>query len=413
MSELPSFKEGLIFDTRNRSGKNDGSSKTEPIIITGDLPCLFKINDADYYNKNCTFWYVYSFVYDNSLSITTSLDNVGKNIDVCSDLSFCNTPTSKFVNVIKWNGGIYVFINPNSYTGRVSFQNGKTYRISIQRYTDDRTTMLGTSFPFYIRTEFNYPSCTYNNDNISFGNYGYEITLTNPVTTIDWSYNANGSTDILKYYQFSLYNSQNKCVVDTGKVYTDTTNGNGFVCNSLDDESQYTLIGYCVSQSGQRIDFPDLIIKTKYTTGKIYANLTIELDKHLAKNNITAKVTSIIGEAKDENNIVFIDSEKLDLKNNDNNVLFRYDLPTNNFLIRLWINGIKESNEKITILKLSNNDDYIELYYENGYFYAIKHSYGLASQYMSNSISNVLNANTYLSLLYCNGRIDIYASNYE
>ena len=65
------------------------------------------------------------------------------------------------------------------------------------------------------------------------------------------------------------------------------------------------------------------------------------------------------------------------------------------------------------ITLVTTNADYIELYYENGYFYAIKHSCGLTSQYMSNSISNVLNANTYLSLLYCNGRIDIYASNYE
>lgn len=257
------------------------------------------------------------------------------------------------------------------------------------------------------------PSCTYNNENIVLVDNVYEIILNNPVTTINWTYNDNNGTDGLKYYEFSLYNKFNQCVTATGKVYTNTTNGHGFVCNSLDEKNTYTLIGYCVSQSGYRMEFPNLIIIPKYTTGKIYANLTIELDRYLAENIVKAKVTNIIGQVKDGNSVDFIDNEKLNLKDNDNNVTFKYSLPTNDFLIRIWVNGIKEIDGKVNILKLSNNANYIELYYENGYFYAIKYSCGLTSQYMSNSISNVLNENTYLSLLYCNGRIDIYASNYE
>ena len=418
MSELPSFKEGFIFDATD----NFTNDKDNPFVIYEEgKPCLFKIASLNDYSKNYSLWNLKFFedeiiVFDenikaqsyNDLSFISTKERLIQEGAIAQEIEF-----KEARQLIIWNDGIYFYYCTRDYTKT------STVEIILTRL-DDITQESTEDFEhFYFKHEFSayhpkFPTVSYfDYNNMSFGANGYEMIINNPVTIICWSYDVYNTGDYLKYYQFSLYNSQNKCIVDTGKLYpTGIFSDDGFVCNSLDDESEYTLIGYCVSQSGRRIDLPDLIIKTKYTTGKIYANLTIELDKHLAENKISEKFTNIIGEAKDENNVTFIDSEKLDLKNNDNNILFRYNLPTNNFLIRLWINGIKESNEKITILKLSNNDDYIELYYENGYFYAIKHSCGLTSRYMSNSISNILNANTYLSLLYYNGRIDIYASNY-
>ena len=396
MSELPSFKEGLIFD----------ATKETSFKVMSQKPCLFKIASLNDYSKNYLYWYkeilLLTVINGEYVGEVKTDGDVRKKTKIYDNLSFIFDNS----DIIIWKNSIYYYCSLDD------LNNNSKYNVSLTRLDDNTQHTRLNTVNFSFECTFVNPITSYSNDNISFGNNGYEIILTNPVTTIDWNYNINGSTDELKYYELSLYNKFNQCIINTGKVYTNTSNGNGFVCNSLDDKSEYILVGYCVSQSGQRIDLPNLIIKTKYTTGKIYANLTIELDKHLAENNITAKVTNIIGEAKDENNIVFINSEKLDLKNNDNNVLFRYDLPTNNFLVRIWINGIKESNKKITILKLNNNDDYLEVYYDDGYFYATKHSCGLTSRYISNSISGATDGNIYLSILYCNGRIDIYASNY-
>ena len=81
----------------------------------------------------------------------------------------------------------------------------------------------------------------------------------------------------------------------------------------LDDKSKYILVGYCVTQNGQRLDLPDLTIKTAYTTGRIYANLTIKLNKLLAENTIYAEMVNLVGSATNGEPI-YIEGEKIDLK---------------------------------------------------------------------------------------------------
>lgn len=409
MSELPNFKEGLIFDIKN------GLNADNPIIITADVPYLFKINDVANYNKNYQCWGANLYNNGTGNQLTTNSSKTNQPINSYSDLSFWNKEATYFINIIMWAKGIYVFVNPTLYSGVVSLLNNVEYKIVLDRYSDEGV-LLNDTTTFYFKCNFQIPTISYNNNDILFGQNGYEITINNPVTVLDWVYNKNNSVDELKYYQFSLYNSQSKCVVDTGKVYTDITEGNGFVCNSLDDQSTYTLVGYSVTQNGQRLDLPDLTIKTAYTTGRIYANLTIELNKMLAENTIYAEMVNLVGNTTN-GDASYIEGEKIDLKSNDNSVVFTdsYNTLKDNFLIRLWINGIV-NEEKVTILKLSNPSsfDNIEVYYEDGYFYAIKYSFGLTSRYISNIIdeNDVLNGNTYLSILHCNGRIDIYATSY-
>lgn len=409
MSELPNFKEGLIFDIK------DGLNADNPIIVTADVPYLFKINDVVNYNKNYQFWGANLYNTGTGNQLTANGFNINQPINHYSDLSFWHNESKYFINIIMWAKSIYVFVNPTLYTGAVSLLDNVEYKIVLDRYSDDGI-LLNDTITFYFKCNFKNPTTSYNNHDIIFGNNGYEITINNPVTIMNWAYNINDSNDELKYYHFLLYNSQNKCVVDTGKIYTDTADENGFVCNSLDDKSAYILVGYCVTQNGQKLDLPDLTIKTAYTTGRIYANLTIELNKQLAENTVYAEMVNLIGNTTN-GEPSYIEGEKIDLKSNDNTVVFTddYGLLKDNFLIRLWINGIT-NKDKVTILKLSNpnSSDYIEIYYENDYFFAVKYSCGLTSRYISNTVNenDILNGNIYISILYCNGRIDIYATLY-
>lgn len=413
MSNLPNFKEGLIFDIK------DGLNEDNPIIITADVPCLFKITDAINYKNH--YWQI-AFCRDRD--ITTNGDEPSEIMPkTYSDLSFLSN--KNFISVINWNDSIYALVNPPLCSGDISsFTNGEANYIVIGRFEEDDIGLENPLEEFVLYTQCNFTSniVSYNNENIYFGKKSYEIILNNPVTTLDWLCNTDETGDELKYYQFLLYNTNeqdmiNKCVVDTGKIYTNTTEGNGFVCNSLDDRSTYILVGYCVLQSGQKLDLPDLTVKTAYTTGKIYANLNIELNKSLAENIVCAEMVNLVGNTTNGEPI-YIADEKIDLKSNDNTVVFidDYGVLNDNFLIRLWINGIVDKN-KVTILKLNNpkSSDYIEIYYEDGYFYAIKYSCGLISRYISNTIenNNVVNGNIYLSILHCNGRIDIYTKTYE
>lgn len=415
MSELPNFKEGLIFDIQ------DGLSENNPIIITANTPWLFKISDAINYNKNNKHWGITLYNYnDTSETYNIELASNGSNITDTiiksySDLTFCNDSPSKYVKIISWNNGIYAFVNSSLY-----FWGYEKNKFVITRYTDDATSLenpLGDEIVFYTQCNFrSIPTVSYNNENIYFENTGYTITINNPVTILDWNYNINNSADTLKYYQFSLYNSQGKCVVDTGKIYTNTTNNNGFVCNSLDDKSTYTLVGYCVTQNGIKLDLPDLTIKTHYTTGRIYAHLSIKTDKQKAENIVSAEMINLIGQTTN-GEAHYIEGEKIDLKTYDNTIVFTedYNVLKNNFVIRLWINGVIDE-DKVTILTLTNanQSDYIEIYYKDGRFYAIKHSCGLTSLYISDVISqtDAIEGNIYLSVLCCNGRIDIYATSY-
>ena len=393
MSELPNFKEGFIFDAT----QND-TTEANPFVITESKPCLFKIASLSDYSKDYQYW-----LYSNGNSIVEK----SMTIQSYNDMSFLKQHQCL---LIIWDGNIYLYLASNTL-------NAESYAFTLTRCADSDGAVRYDSKMFYVNVTLGTtPSVSYSNDKITLNKNGYEITINNPVTTLDWVYHINDSVDELKYYQFLLYNSQNKCVVDTGKIYTNTTEGNGFVCNSLDDNSTYTLVGYCVSQNGQRLDLPDLLIKTTYTTGRIYTNLTVELNKHCAENTVYAEVINLLGNTTN-GKAVFVDDEKIDLKTNDNAIVFTdtYNLLTDNFVIRLWINGIN-NEEKVTILKLTNpyDSDYIELYYNDGYFYATKYSYGLTSRYISNVVNenDVLNGNIYLSMLYCNGRIDIYATSY-
>lgn len=408
MSELPNFKEGFIFDaTQNNDAEH-------PFIITESKPRLFKIASLSDYSKDYKYWHYFRSATGSDDTETKVVSSV-KTLKSYNTKSFITTINNNSSAVIAWKNSIYLYLGSNSFiSGYEDFEYHLTRCANgegTKTYDDTKT--------IYVKKAIGItPLVSYDNDDITLKNNGYEITINNPVTTLDWIYyNVNKSDDELKYYQFSLYNSQNKCVVDTGKVYTDIAKGNGFVCNSLDDDSTYTLVGYCVSQNGLKLDLPDLTIKTAYTTGKIYANLTIELDKHLAQNTVHIEVVNLVGKTTN-GKVVYIDNEMADLKTYDNSVVFtdNYDYLLNNFLIRLWINGIKNKEEKVSILKLSNpkTSDYIELYYRDGYFYAVKHSCGLTSQYISNAVdkNDVLNGNIYISILYCNGRIDIYAISY-
>ena len=395
MSKLPNFKEGFIFDATQNT-----TTEEQPFVATKSTFTLFKLASIDDYNKHYEYW-----KYDKNNGETVDI----MEIKYYNDMSFLTNTCQ----VIVWNKGIYL-VEPY-------FNQDTIYTFNLTRCADKEGITECDTKTFYFQLQLS-PYVEYDNDYIRLGTQGYEITIDNPVTTLDWIYDINDTSDELKYYQFLLYNTDeqgviNKCVVDTGKIYTNTTNGNGFICNSLDDNSKYILVGYCVSQSGQKLDLPDLTIKTAYTTGRIYANLTIELNKQLAENTIYAEMVNLIGNTTNGEPI-YINDEKIDLKLYDNTVIFTddYGLIKNNFLIRLWINGIIDK-DRVTILKLSspNGSDYIEVYYENAYFYAIKYSCGLISRYISNAVSedDVLNGNIYLSILHCNGRIDIYATSYE
>lgn len=420
MTGLPSFKYGLIFDATNANG--------ETFIIDRNEVCLFKIGDIEDYSKYEDYksWLCIKKGHYGEDSVNR-FDMVIRQYD---DMGFLNP--NYWVGggemLIEWKGGIYFAI-------KGSLASWAT--IDLQRRFNGE--LVNPHIIFYIEWEITKPEVRYvdfDYDYIDDFFTGYQITIQNPVYNIEWSYKEpTGIKDPLKYYHFCLYNIHNECVVDTGKVYTDTPSA--FVCDSLDNKTKYKLVGYCVSQSGKVIDLPDLDITTAYITGRMYSNLSIELNKDLGENIISTELVNLVGKYESDDNTEtptygkkssagYYDTVEL---TGTQNVTFtdNYNLMDDNFIIRLKVSHMPRSslwtsrgdeneinkNVRTLILTLFNNDssEYIKLYYNNMRFYAEKYSYGITSTYVSNAFTLQPNGIRwiYVSLLYSNGRIDIYA----
>ena len=230
------------------------------------------------------------------------------------------------------------------------------------------------------------------------------IILSEPLCTIKGLYRQDEG-DELKCYQFMLYNEQNILIGGSNKIYSHTSPI--FTCENLNDNSKYKLNFYCTSQSGNTVFSEDLIITTKYKHSTVYSHLIFGLDETNAKNFVAVEMVELTGTSNDD--LTYINNEKVQVLG-DRYINFQdqYNMISDNFLCRIWLEDIQQNMNILTIYNDNNDNQIIVKYYDNR-FHAFKYSCGLVSHYISDEI--IPNGSLYLALGHYNNRIELYAKN--
>lgn len=400
MSELATFNEGYIFDGSNN---NDIDSQ---FVIRGNKPCLIYLN-AD---STSDTWTIQIHRYKNNQYYKTISDNsvdYGKT-NIYTNTDFINLNVEPKPTIIIWNDIKYLFIPMDT------LNDGMDYKISVNRYVD--YGKLEKSSEYFIQYVFSLPIINFVNytyeDNsgihsgdISIDNGFHSVTLPHPVCTIHCIY-SQYENDILKNYQFTLYNSKGEVIGGTEKIFKSSSPT--FVCENLNNNSQYILQFCCISQSGNIVYSDNLQITTNYKQSSLYSDIIFGLDEISAENRITVSIVEFTGTTDDDDNpLTYIDDEKVQISGERFvNFKDKYNLITHNFLIRIWLEDIVSNANILTLY----NDRYsiVVKYYDNR-FHAFKYSCGLISHYISDEI--IPNNTLYFALGYYNHRLEIYAQN--
>ena len=99
MSELPSFKEGLIFD----------ATKETSFKVMSQKPCLFKIASLNDYSKNYLYWYkeilLLTVINGEYVGEVKTDGNVRKKTKTYDNLSFIFDNS----DIIIWKNSIYYY----------------------------------------------------------------------------------------------------------------------------------------------------------------------------------------------------------------------------------------------------------------------------------------------------------------
>lgn len=301
------------------------------------------------------------------------------------------------------------------------FENGNKYSIQIRFFTD-------STYTEYVDTEAFVIQC-YSNFTISLDSYQYndgeihtvtdrtditmpyELTVTKSFCKLNFAYTQDDGEQ-LKYYQFSLYNSDGILLGMSKKIY-DTPIVYGIEnYNNLQD---YILKLYCVTQTG-RNSVTTVNIHIDYAQDNIYADITFLVDTETATNNVSISVTQLNGDGK---NYHFDDSGEYVVIPDNSYVKFvdTYQTISKNFLCRMWCRNLSQ-NAPVFKIETINGDGYIEVCFTGQRFVAYKYSCDLTTSYISNYLIEdengvvgvvAKNQDIYFAIGYYDGRIEMYA----
>ena len=245
-----------------------------------------------------------------------------------------------------------------------------------------------------------------NQDSVDVDDDIKEITITNPVCLLNFSYTQNDG-DALKYYYFELSDEQNKLLGRSQKIYASSQIAYGI--ENYNNLQTYKLTLYCLTQSSV-LTSVTYIFHTDYNKESIYADISFDIDKSSAVNNISISVTQLNGSGE---NYSFDDNAEYVAISDNGYVDFvdTYQTISKNFLCRIWCRNL---NHYVPILKIQKTDDdgYIEVVFTGQNFIAYKHSCDIVTAYTSNylvengSVSE--NQDIYFAIGYYDGRIEMY-----
>lgn len=240
----------------------------------------------------------------------------------------------------------------------------------------------------------------------------YELTVTKSFCKLNFSYTQKDGV-FLKYYQFSLYDNSGVLLGTSQKIYGIPDSGIMYAIENYNNLQHYILKLYCVTQDNED-SITTVYIYTNYDQDSIYADISFMVDKENATNNIMFSVTQLNGTGENHwfwentnngNTYVVIPH------NGYVNFVDTYQVISKNFLCRMWCTDLSRTIPILTI-KSANDDGYIEVIFTGQNFIAYKHSCGIVTTYISNSLDEeaVYSHDIYFALGYYDGRIEMYTA---
>lgn len=241
----------------------------------------------------------------------------------------------------------------------------------------------------------------------------YELTVTKSFCKLNFSY-AQEDGVLLKYYQFSLYNNSGALLGTSQKIYGIPNSGIMYAIENYNNLQHYILKLYCVTQDNED-STTTVNIYTNYDQDSIYANISFAVDKENATNNIMFNITQLNGTGENYwfDGYALSRNDYVVISENGGYVNFTdtHQIISKNFLCRMWCLKLTYDTPILTI-KSTNGDGYIEVIFTGQNFIAYKHSCGIVTTYISNTLSEEpeYEQKIYFALGYYDGRIEMYTT---
>lgn len=251
-------------------------------------------------------------------------------------------------------------------------------------------------------------SYQYNDGTTNLVSGAKEITITQTICTLNFSYTHDGG-DRLKYYQFSLYDKDDNLLGTSQKVYS--LANITYVVENYNNLNTYKLKLHCVTQSDNQADLT-IVLNIKYDQNNTYADISFATDREKAMNNVVISVSQLTGVG---NGYTYVGGEYVVIADDGEvNFLDAHSSIVDGFVAKLWCANLSQSVPFLKIAK-SNANDYIEVFFVGNSFVAYKYSCGLKTSYISNLLNvangeDISNKDIYFSIKSNGGRISMYAT---
>lgn len=244
----------------------------------------------------------------------------------------------------------------------------------------------------------------------------YYITITKSFCKLNFSYTQDDGEQ-LKYYQFSLYNSDGVLLGVSKKTYGIPVTGIVYGIENYNNLQDYILKLHCVTETNKS-SLTTVNIHTDYAQDNIYADITFLVDTQTAENNVSVSVVQLNGDGEGYSYDAVDNGEYVVISDNGY-VTFKdeYQVITNNFLCRMWLKNLSK-NIPILTINTSDSSGRVEVFFDGMNFIAKKYSCGLVAPYITcikdTSETDItseisMDTNIYFAIGYYNGRIEMYA----
>lgn len=309
------------------------------------------------------------------------------------------------------------------HNNQLVFENGYRYSIQIDFGITSSNEVVTNPYSFSCYANFTVAleSYQYNDgtENIIVQEdttIPYELVVTKSFCKLKFSYTQEDNEQ-LKYYQFSLYNSDGVLLGMSKKTYGIPDSGIVYGIENYNNLQDYILKLYCVTQT-DRNSITTVNIHTDYAQDNIYADISFLVDTQTAENSVSISVVQLNGDGE-EYTYNSVDNGEYVVIPDVGYVTFKdkYQVITNNFLCRMWLKNLSK-NIPILTIKTSDNSGRVEVFFDGMNFIAKKYSCDLVAPYITcikdtneADITSEVSANKdiYFAIGYYNGRIEMYA----
>ena len=234
-----------------------------------------------------------------------------------------------------------------------TLQNGKIYSVRVQ-VTDINGDISQFSDPIVI---YCFTTPVFN-----FTNVTEEQTLTSSYYQFDIGYSQTEG-ELLSQYTVILYNSNKVEINNSGSLYD--TSDLGYTFYNLANKEFYYVRAIGVTVHNITIDTGYVYFNILYETPPVYTLLGLENLPSAGAIRVSPNI-KVIGASCNPDPPIFIDNKEIDLTGEGSYVHFEDGFKiSDNFLIQCIGRNFKNHS---LIMKLSNNEYNIEVYYRTGNF---------------------------------------------